>query len=181
LSSRASNDDCTGFEPGASTLPPPTLERFLFRVSAGLCAVDTDADQRRAVFEQLFGKALTYSNKIIFSVSAGSFRALFMAESATAGAGGPRSTGIGVFGSGPSPARFGGRQAPAPGVGSAQGARCLPLTAPAGPTSTLMERPARLPIHINAQLRNHPSCTLLVALAILLVLSGFFSIAVKQR
>jgi ABC-type uncharacterized transport system permease subunit len=57
-------------EPGEATLPPLlTLERFLFRVVAAGYALLTLTLISGVLFsEQLFGKALTYSNKIIFSV-----------------------------------------------------------------------------------------------------------------
>jgi ABC-type uncharacterized transport system permease subunit len=57
-------------EPGAATLPPLlTLERFLFRlVGAGYALLTLTLVSGVLFSEQLFGKALNYSNKIVFSV-----------------------------------------------------------------------------------------------------------------
>jgi ABC-type uncharacterized transport system permease subunit len=57
-------------EPAEATLPPLlTLERFLFRVvAAGFVLLTLTLISGVLFSEQLFGKALTYSNKIIFSV-----------------------------------------------------------------------------------------------------------------
>lgn len=57
-------------EPGAAALPPLlTLERFLFRlVGAGYVLLTLTLLSGVLFSEQLFGKALNYSNKIVFSV-----------------------------------------------------------------------------------------------------------------
>ena len=57
-------------EPGAAALPPLlTLERFLFRlVAAGYALLTLTLVSGVFFSEQLFGKALNYSNKIVFSV-----------------------------------------------------------------------------------------------------------------
>jgi ABC-type uncharacterized transport system permease subunit len=57
-------------EPGDATLPPLlTLERFLFRVvNAGYVLLTLTLISGALFSEQLFGKALTYNNKIVFSV-----------------------------------------------------------------------------------------------------------------